>query len=148
MKSRVFIALFAILFFVMARAEEPGKQANAEPPILKAHEMSLLESIGIETAGGVFTAIIPRGSELGTSEAKVFSTYADNQTQITLHLYAGTEPLIAKNRPLGTYVISGFAAAPRGTPQIEIRFTASKNGTLIVTAKDKTSGKDVSIEHH
>ena len=147
MKHRVLATLLGALI-ATANAEEPTKKSAVPPPLLKAHEMSLLESIGIETVGGVFTAIIPRGAALGASETKIFSTYADNQAQITLHLFAGTEPLTSKNRPLGAYVISGFPAAPRGTPQIEIRFTAAKDGTLIITAKDKTSGKNVSVEHN
>jgi molecular chaperone DnaK (HSP70) len=126
--------------------------AHAQPvqnldPELHSRDGKLIEAFGLETAGGVFTALVAQDSSLGTSVSKVFSTFSDDQSQITLHLYAGTAKLAAGDRPLGTYVITGFPSAPRGTPQVEIQFTATLDGKLALTAKDKRTGKSLRIEH-
>jgi molecular chaperone DnaK len=115
-------------------------------PQLESRDSKLIESVGLETVGGVFTPLIPQNAKLGTSVSQVFSTFSDDQNQITLHLFAGTAPLAAENRALGTYVVTGFPAAPRGTPQVEIQFTATRDSKLAITAKDSATGKSLHIQ--
>ncbi len=129
--------LLLIIIVVATRASAFAQSPGDTQPRLESRESKLAESMGLETVGGVFTALIRANADLGTSVSKVFSTFADNQSQITLHLCAGTKTLAADNRALGTYVITGFPPAPRGKPQVEIQFTATQDSKLAVSAKDK-----------
>ena len=94
------------------------------------------ESVGIETLGGVFTALIPTGSELPASYSAIFSTATDNQPQVEVHVLAGTGELVADNRSLGRFIVADLRPAPRGVPQIEIALRIDKSGRLSVTARD------------
>jgi len=102
-------------------------------------------TLGIETAGGVRTAMIDRNTTVPTSKSQVFSTYADNQPQVDIHVLQGEREMAADNKSLGTFVLDGIAPAPRGVPQIEVTFNIDANGILNVTAKDKGTGKEQSI---
>ncbi len=102
-------------------------------------------TLGIETAGGVRTPMIDRNSTVPTSKSQVFSTYADNQPQVEIHVLQGERDMANDNKSLGTFVLDGIAPAPRGVPQIEVTFNLDANGILNVSAKDKGTGKEQSI---
>ena len=102
-------------------------------------------SLGIETLGGVTTKLIERNTTIPTSKSEVFSTAADNQPQVEIHVVQGEREMVADNKSLGRFVLDGIPAAPRGVPQIEVIFNLDANGILNVTAKDKGSGKEQSI---
>ena len=102
-------------------------------------------SVGIETMGGIATKLIERNSTIPTSKSEVFSTAADNQPQVEIHVVQGEREMVADNKSLGRFVLDGIAPAPRGMPQIEVTFNIDANGILNVTAKDKGTGKEQSI---
>lgn len=102
-------------------------------------------SLGIETMGGVMTKLIERNTTIPTSKSEVFSTAADNQPQVEIHVAQGERDMIADNKSLGRFVLDGIAPAPRGIPQIEVTFNIDANGILNVTAKDRGTGKEQSI---
>jgi molecular chaperone DnaK len=102
-------------------------------------------TLAIETAGGVATPMIPRNTTIPASKSQVFSTYADNQTAVDVHVVQGERPLAADNKSLGKFTLSGIAPAPRGVPQIEVTFDLDANGILNVTAVDKGTNKSANI---
>lgn len=102
-------------------------------------------SVGIETMGGIATKLIERNSTIPTSKSETFSTAADNQPQVEIHVVQGERDMVADNKSLGRFVLDGIAPAPRGMPQIEVTFNIDANGILNVTAKDKGTGKEQSI---
>lgn len=102
-------------------------------------------SLGIETLGGVATKLIERNTTIPTSKKEVFSTAADNQPQVEIHVVQGEREMVADNKSLGRFVLDGIPPSPRGVPQIEVTFNLDANGILNVTAKDKGSGKEQSI---
>lgn len=102
-------------------------------------------SLGIETMGGVATKLIEKNSTIPTAKSQTFSTAADNQTSVEIHIVQGERPLAADNKSLGRFILDGIPPAPRGLPQIEVSFDIDANGILSVKAKDKTSGKEQSI---
>lgn len=102
-------------------------------------------SLGIETMGGVATKLIDRNTTVPTSKSETFSTAADNQPQVEIHVTQGERELAADNKSLGRFTLDGIAPAPRGVPQIEVTFNIDANGILNVTAKDKGTGKEQSI---
>jgi molecular chaperone DnaK len=102
-------------------------------------------SLGIETMGGVMTKLIERNTTIPTSKSEVFSTAADSQPQVEIHVGQGERDMIEGNKSLGRFVLDGIPAAPRGVPQIEVTFNIDANGILHVSAKDKGSGKEQSI---
>jgi molecular chaperone DnaK len=102
-------------------------------------------TLAIETLGGVATQMIPRNTTIPTKKTETFSTAADSQTEVEVHVLQGERPLAAQNRTLGKFKLGGIPPAPRGVPQIEVTFDIDANGILNVTAKDNATGKDTRI---
>ncbi|AGG06856.1 MULTISPECIES: molecular chaperone DnaK [Dehalococcoides] len=102
-------------------------------------------TLGIETLGGVSTALITRNTTIPTSKSQVFSTAADNQPSVEIHVLQGERPMAADNRTLGRFMLDGILPAPRGVPQIEVTFDIDANGMLSVKAKDKGTGREQKI---
>ena len=102
-------------------------------------------SLGIETLGGVATKLIEKNTTIPASRSQVFSTAADNQTSVEIHIVQGERPMADLNKSLGRFILDGIPPSPRGMPQIEVTFDIDANGILSVTAKDKASGKAQSI---
>jgi len=102
-------------------------------------------TLAIETLGGVATPMIPRNTTIPTRKSETFSTAADNQTSVEVHVLQGERPMAAQNRTLGKFHLTGIPPAPRGLPQIEVTFDIDANGILNVTAKDNATGKDQKI---
>jgi molecular chaperone DnaK len=103
-------------------------------------------SLGVETLGGVMTVLIPRNTTIPTSRKETFSTAADNQNAVTIHVLQGERKMSGDNRTLGRFDLTGIAPAPRGTPQIEVEFKIDANGILNVSATDKGTGKKQEIK--
>ena len=102
-------------------------------------------SLGIETMGGVNTKIIERNTTIPASKSQIFSTAADNQTSVEIHVIQGERAMVADNKSLGRFILDGLPPAPRGLPQVEVTFDIDANGILSVKAKDKNSGREQSI---
>jgi len=102
-------------------------------------------TLGIETMGRVATPMIERNTTIPASKSQTFSTAADNQTQVEIHVVQGERPMAADNKSLGRFILDGIPPAPRGVPQIEVAFDIDANGILNVSAKDKASGKEQKI---
>jgi molecular chaperone DnaK len=102
-------------------------------------------TLGLETLGGVRTPLIERNTTVPTSKSQVFSTAADNQTQVEIHVLQGEREMAYDNKSLGRFVLDGIPAAPRGLPQVEVTFDIDANGILHVSAKDKGTGKEQKI---
>ena len=103
-------------------------------------------SLGIETHGGLFTKIIERNSTIPTKKSMVFTTVADNQTTVEVHVLQGERGIAAENRSLGRFDLVGVPPAPRGVPQIEVTFSIDSNGIVEVGAQDLATGREQSIE--
>ncbi|MDO4715437.1 MAG: molecular chaperone DnaK [Bacteroidales bacterium] len=102
-------------------------------------------SMGIETMGGVMTKLIEANATIPMRKTETFSTAADNQTEVTIHVLQGERPMAAQNKSIGRFNLGGIAPAPRGVPQIEVTFDIDANGILNVSAKDKATGKEQTI---
>lgn len=102
-------------------------------------------SLGIETLGGVMTKLIDRNTTIPTSKSQIFSTAADNQTQVDIHVLQGEREMAADNKTLGRFILDGIPPAPRGVPQVEVSFDIDANGIVNVSAKDKATGKEQKI---
>ena len=102
-------------------------------------------TLGIETLGGVATPLIDRNTTIPTSKSQIFSTAADNQPSVEIHIVQGERPMAADNKTLGRFILDGIPPAPRGVPQVEVTFDIDANGILNVMAKDKATGKEQKI---
>jgi molecular chaperone DnaK len=102
-------------------------------------------SLGIETLGGVMTTLIERNTTIPTKKSEVFSTAADNQTSVEVHVLQGERSMSGDNRTIGRFHLEGIPSAPRGVPQVEVTFDIDANGILSVAAKDKATGKEQNI---
>jgi molecular chaperone DnaK len=142
-------------------AKEPNKSVNPDEVVAigaaiqagvlggEVKDVVLLDvtplSLGIETLGGVSTKLIERNTTIPTRKSEVFSTAADNQTDVEVHVLQGERQMAADNRTLGRFHLTGLPPAPRGVPQIEVSFDIDANGILSVSAKDRATGKQQSI---
>ena len=124
-------------------------QAGVLSGEFKGGEVLLLDvtplSLGVETLGGVMTRIIPRNTTIPAKKSEIFSTAADGQSNVEIHVLQGERELANDNKSLGTFRLDGIPPAPRGVPQIEVTFDIDANGILSVSAKDKATGKEQSI---
>jgi len=102
-------------------------------------------TLGIETLGGVMTPLIPRNTTIPTSKTEIFSTAADNQPSVEIHVLQGERPMASENKTIGRFVLDGILPAPRGVPQIEVTFDIDANGILNVSARDRGTGKEQKI---
>ncbi|GAJ09944.1 unnamed protein product, partial [marine sediment metagenome] len=102
-------------------------------------------TLGIETLGAVATPLIPRNTTIPTSKSQIFSTAADNQPSVEIHVLQGERPMATDNRTLGRFMLDGILPAPRGMPQVEVTFDIDANGILNVKAHDKGTGKEQKI---
>ena len=102
-------------------------------------------TLGIETMGGVMTKLIEANTTIPCKKSEIFSTAADNQTEVTIHVLQGERPMAAQNKSIGQFNLTGIAPARRGVPQIEVTFDIDANGILKVSAKDKATGKEQAI---
>ncbi len=103
-------------------------------------------TLGIETLGGVATPLIERNTTIPTKKSQIFSTAADSQTQVEIHVVQGERPIAAHNKSLGRFILDGIPPAPRGIPQIEVTFDIDANGILNVSAKDKATGREQAMQ--
>ncbi len=142
--------------------KEPNKSINPDEVVAigaaiqgaimggEAKEVLLLDatplSLGIETLGGVNTILIPKNTIYPTTKSQIFSTAADNQTSVEIHILQGERPMAQDNKSLGRFILDGIPPSPRGLPQIEVTFDVDANGILNVLAKDKATGKSQSIK--
>jgi molecular chaperone DnaK len=102
-------------------------------------------TLGVETLGGVMTALIPRNTTIPTSKSEVFSTAADAQTSVEVHVLQGERPIATENKSLGRFILDGILPAPLGVPQVDVAFDIDANGILNVSPRDKATGKEQKI---
>jgi molecular chaperone DnaK len=142
--------------------KEPNKEVNPDEVVAigaavqggimqgEVRDVLLLDvtplSLGIETFGGVNTILISKNTTVPTAKTQVFSTAADSQTSVEVHVLQGERPMAQDNKTLGRFILDGIPPAPRGTPQVEVSFDIDANGILNVSAKDKATGKTQSIK--
>ncbi len=151
----------AVLDLVKRTLKEPNQTVNPDEVVAvgaaiqagvlagEVKDILLLDvtplSLGVETLGGVMTKIIPRNTTIPTKKSEVFSTAADGQSNVEIHVLQGEREMSGDNKSLGTFRLDGIPPAPRGVPQIEVTFDIDANGILNVRAKDKGTGKEQSI---
>lgn len=141
--------------------KEPNKSVNPDEVVAlgaaiqagilqgDVHDITLVDviplSLGIETMGGVSTKLVEKNTHIPTKREQIFSTAADNQTSVEIHITQGERPMASDNKSLGRFILDGIPPAPRGMPQVEVIFDVDSNGVLNVTARDKSTNKEQKI---
>jgi len=125
-------------------ARKEGRRPESEVKDILLLDVTPL-TLAIETLGGVATPMIPKNTTIPTTKTQIFSTAADNQTSVEIHVTQGERPMTADNKTLARFILDGIPPAPRGVPQIEVTFDIDANGILTVSAKDKATGKAQSV---
>jgi len=141
--------------------KEPNKSVNPDEVVAlgaaiqagifqgDVHDITLVDviplSLGIETMGGVSTKLVEKNTHIPTKREQIFSTAADNQTSVEIHITQGERPMAGDNKSLGRFILDGIPPAPRGMPQVEVIFDVDSNGVLNVTARDKSTNKEQKI---
>ncbi len=138
------VAIGAAIEAEILRAKEEGRAPEGDIKSVLLLDVLPL-SLGLETLGGVSTAMISKNTTIPTSKTQIFSTAADNQTSVEINVLQGERPMATDNRSLGKFVLTGIPPTPRGLPQIEVTFDIDANGILSVTAKDKATSRSQSI---
>jgi len=138
------VAMGAAIQAEILTAKEEGRAPEGEIKSVLLLDVLPL-SLGIETLGGINTTMIPKNTTIPTSKTQIFSTAADNQTSVEINVLQGERPMATDCRSLGRFILDGIPPAPRGVPQIEVKFDIDANGILTVTAIDKATGRSQSI---
>ncbi len=139
------VAMGAAIQAEILRAQKEGRAPEGEIKSVLLLDVTPL-SLGIETLGQVNTILIPKNTTVPTAKTQIFSTAADNQPSVEIHVLQGERPMASDNKSLGRFILDGILPASRGIPQIEVTFDIDANGILNVTAKDKATGKSQSIK--
>lgn len=139
------VAIGAAIQGEILSAKDEGRRPEGEVKDVLLLDVAPL-SLGIETLGGVFTKLIEKNTTIPTAKTQVFSTAADNQTSVEIHVLQGEREMAADNKTLARFILDGIPTAPRGVPQVEVSFDIDANGILNVSAKDKASGKTQSVK--
>ncbi len=138
------VALGAAVQAEILAAKDEGRKPEGDVKDILLLDVTPL-SLGIETLGGVFTKLIEKNTTIPTAKSQVFSTAADNQTSVEIHVLQGERPMAGDNKTLARFILDGIPPSARGTPQVEVTFDIDANGILSVSAKDKGSGKTQSV---
>ncbi len=138
------VAVGAAIQGEILAAKDEGRRPSGEVKDILLLDVTPL-SVGIETLGGVFTRLIDKNTTVPTSKSQVFSTAADNQTSVEIHILQGEREMASGNKTLGKFILDGIPPSPRGMPQVEVTFDIDANGILNVKALDKASGKTQSV---
>ncbi len=138
------VALGAAVQAEILAAKDEGRKPEGDVKDILLLDVTPL-SLGIETLGGVFTKLIEKNTTIPTAKSQVFSTAADNQPSVEIHILQGERPMSADNKTLARFILDGIPPAARGIPQVEVTFDIDANGILSVSAKDKGSGKTQSV---
>jgi len=138
------VAIGAAIQGEIIAAKDEGRKTEGEIKDILLLDVTPL-TLSIETLGGIATPMIPKNTTIPTSKTQIFSTAADNQTSVEIHVVQGERPMASDNKTLARFILDGIPPAPRGIPQIEVTFDIDANGILTVSAKDKATGKSQSV---